>query len=125
MEEMKKQAQEDEKRAADQVKQMQDYEKMIAGQLILIERNRPKYELDMRLSSEIIRSFTINNFGVWNCDHPQYPSSEVPLNVTYTDSTNNSISLHTVSVVYKGFNGITQFPGATMIRVISAVGSPT
>ena len=118
MEEMKKQAQEDEKRAADQVKQMQDYEKMIAGQLILIERNRPKYELDMRLSSEIIRSFTINNFGVWNCDHPQYPSSEVPLNVTYTDSTNNSISLHTVSVVYKGFNGITQFPGATMIRVI-------
>jgi hypothetical protein len=91
---------------------------MIANQLQIINRNREKYLADMQLSTEVIRTFQINKFGIWNCDHPQYPFDEVPIVANYTDSGNTKIDLLSVAVVYKGFNGITQFPVAGQIRVI-------
>lgn len=83
---------------------------------LLVERQiqlRQQYKM-----GEVIRTFAIDNFGIWNCDHPQYPSNEVPIVVNYTDSSNNAINLFSVAVVYKGFNGICQFPSAKEIRVM-------
>jgi len=73
---------------------------------------------DIRMSTEIIRTFSINNFGIWNCDHPEYPKDEMPILAYYSDAANNPILFQNIAVVYKGFNGITQFPYATQIRVI-------
>jgi hypothetical protein len=99
-------------------KQIQADKQMAEDQFLLIERNQAKYSMDMRLTAEIMRTFTISNFGVWNCDHPQYPTMEVPLFASYTDSSNNTIDLRSIAVVYKGFNGITQFSAGMPIRVI-------
>ncbi|MEO8770896.1 MAG: hypothetical protein ABI402_12440 [Ferruginibacter sp.] len=90
----------------------------IQDQLLLLNRNQWKTAVDIALSEEVIRTFTINNFGVWNCDHPQYPKDEVPVYANYTDSLNNKIFFPNTAVVYKGFNGITQFPSQMQIRII-------
>ncbi|MGF2411503.1 MAG: hypothetical protein ACQUYJ_04210, partial [Ferruginibacter sp.] len=83
-----------------------------------LQKNQSQYFKDNILTGEIIRTFAVSNFGVWNCDHPQFPNTEISLFVSFTDSFNNKIALYSVAVVYKGFNGITQFPAATQIRVI-------
>lgn len=93
-------------------------QELARAQQLLFEKNQEKYVKDISLSAEIMRTFTINNFGIWNCDHPQYPNNEIPLFVNYTDSLNNTFSLYSVAVVYKGFNGITQFSPSANIRVI-------
>lgn len=112
MEEQQKRIAADEKEQQELAKQAAQY------QYLEIERNQAKYSIDMRLSAEVMRTFTINNFGVWNCDHPQYPDKELPIFANYTDTLNSSITFSTVAVVYKGFNGITQFPSQMQIRVI-------
>ena len=72
----------------------------------------------MFLLKDLTETFTIERFGIWNCDHPQYPDREISVEAIYTDNDNNSIYLPFTSVVYKGFNGITQFPMSQSIRVI-------
>lgn len=103
---------------AEMVRRSEELRKAEEERFLLFERNQEKYIANIALTGEILRTFTISNFGVWNCDHPQYPVNEIPLFVKYTDSSNNSLPLFSVSVVYKGFNGITQFPSAGQIRVI-------
>jgi hypothetical protein len=68
--------------------------------LILARNKRMK---ETGLSSVIIRSFSINNFGIWNCDHPQLPNNAVPLITSYTDSLNQTLDLGPVAVVFKNF----------------------
>lgn len=99
-------------------KRMQAERQMAEDRFLEIERNQAKYAMDMRLSAEVMRTFTINNFGVWNCDHPEYPDKEVPIVANYKDSLNNNLIFATIAVVYKGFNGITQFPSQMQIRVM-------
>lgn len=89
---------------------------MVEDQFLLMEMDPAKYDADTRSSAEIMRSFSINRFGVWNCDHPEY-FEEIPLYASFTDSLKNTIALSAIAVVYREFNGITQFPSA-QIRVI-------
>jgi hypothetical protein len=117
MKEQQRQMEEQKKQMEEQEKQMKALEVKAIDEFLQMQKNLPKYTVDMHLSAEIMRSFTINNFGVWNCDHPQYPDREVPILASYTDDSNNSIPFSTVAVVYKGFNGITQFAPQS-IRVI-------
>jgi hypothetical protein len=65
----------------------------------------------------IFRSFSINGFGIWNCDRPQYPNLEIPITGTFNDEMGNPLNLAYVAVVYKDLNGLTQFPSPA-IRVI-------
>lgn len=69
-------------------------------------------------SQRIIRSFEVNNFGVWNCDHPQYPKKEIYLYAKYKTGKNEALSFSSAAVVYKGLNGITEFSPASSVRVI-------
>lgn len=81
------------------------------------ETDYAKYLKGVELSSEIIRSFTINNFGIWNCDQPKYPFKEVPLFASYEDNFGNKLAFSSVAVVYKGLNGLAQF-SSLQIRVM-------
>jgi hypothetical protein len=63
---------------------------------------------DYRLKEEIRRTFAITGFGVWNCDNPVFNNS-IPIAAIYTDSLNNPLTLDYVSVVYKDFNGISDY----------------
>lgn len=91
---------------------------MAQDQFLRIEREQQKYSMDIRLSAEVMRTFTINNFGVWNCDHPNYPNKEIPITATFKDSLNNKITFTDVAIVYKKFNGLTQYPVSMPIRVM-------
>lgn len=86
-------------------------------QMALIEMFEKRYPSDQGKTSMIFRSFAVSGFGVWNCDHPEIPNEEIPLFAKFTDSLNNSVGFSSIAVVYKGFNGITQFP-SQQIRVI-------
>jgi hypothetical protein len=99
-------------------KRVLEQSKTMEEQFQLLVKNGDKYAADMNLNDEVLRTFSINNFGIWNCDHPQYPNNEIPISVNYADSFGKSISFYNMYVVYKGFNGITQFPSSTQIRVI-------
>ena len=103
-------------RALRQLK-MEDIEKateanklIMQAQWEIMQATEQRYPSDAGMNSVIIRSFSINGFGVWNCDHPQYPTQQVPLFAKFTDSLNYPVNFSSVAVVYAGFNGITQFP---------------
>jgi hypothetical protein len=114
----KSKMEEQEKRLKAEEKERQAMAKQLIEEPYLqIENNQAKYSMDMRLSAEVMRTFAINNFGVWNCDHPQYPDKEVPVFASYADSLNTSITFSAIAVVYKGFNGLTQF-AQPQIRVM-------
>lgn len=100
---------------------------MLAADFIASERQRliteqlqkeaGKFNSDLSRSTEIIRSFTINNFGTWNWDHPQYPAEEIPIAAHFESDLYKVLELRQVAVVYKSFNGITNFP-SNQIRII-------
>ncbi len=73
---------------------------------------------DIDISNNIMRSFSLNRFGIWNCDHPQYPQLEIQVVPSFSSSPGDTIMFSQVAVVYKNFNGITQYPYNMPIRVI-------
>jgi hypothetical protein len=81
-----------------------------------IQKDAWKFQGDQTMSNEILRSFTISSFGIWNCDHPQYPGIEIPIYSSF-ESEEKKLELKHVAVVYQSFNGITNFP-ANQIRII-------
>jgi hypothetical protein len=91
-------------------------EKVAMETLLKIQKNKSKFDKDLEYSTEIVRSFSINQFGIWNCDHPQYPNMEVPLIASYADISSKSLMLSSVAVVYKNVNGITQYDPRMQIR---------
>ncbi len=106
------------KRVGETLKQGQVDQVTAEDRLLEMGIDPTGYSSDLRLSSEIIRSFSINNFGIWNCDLPQSLDNRVPIITSYTDSANNNIFFPLVAVVYKGFNGLVQFPSKAPIRVL-------
>lgn len=81
-----------------------------------IKRDFQKYENDGAASTEIIRSFAINRFGIWNIDQPMMRLSQVPLISSYIDEGDQKLYFVNMAVVYKGFNSISNFQ-ATNITV--------
>jgi len=68
--------------------------------------------------SEIMRSFSINNFGIWNCDYPNFPKNEIPITGVFVDSSNNKLDLSSIAVVYKNLNGICEFSTQSPIKLV-------
>lgn len=92
-------------------------------QFMLLSKQQLIRFADKALENEVMRSFSINQFGVWNCDHPEFPANEIPISATYLDSLGNKVMLQSVAVVYRKFNGIIQFPVQMPIRVIPGQGN--
>ena len=98
--------------------QMNAMEKAVAAQQIKekdlflkMSKAQAKLQADQFLSTNIMRTFNINNFGVWNCDNPML-NNTMPLYSKFIDSAKNIIPFPNITVVYRRFNGIAQFqPG--------------
>ena len=56
----------------------------------------------------IVRSFSVDGFGVWNCDNPNLVpgKQKIVLKATFKDEKGAALKFEMVSSVYKGFNGI-------------------
>jgi hypothetical protein len=75
---------------------------------LIIARNKELQE-NATYTGEVMRSFTINQFGIWNCDNPNLSPSDIPIAASFTDSLNNTIPFLSAWVVYKEFNGLMQY----------------
>ena len=91
---------------------------MELDQLLLLNRNEWKAAADRSLSTEVIRSFAINKFGIWNCDEPEDVNNTSPVFANYSDSLNNKIVFLSVAVTYKGLNRIARFTAPGPIRIV-------
>lgn len=62
----------------------------------------------IEMYSTVVRSFTIDGFGVWNSDYPAQLQNRgaIILAAKFVDKKNNPLDFKMVQVVYKGFNGI-------------------
>jgi len=63
---------------------------------------------DRNLGKEIIRSFTVAKFGIWNCDQPILQQA-ILLSASFNDPNGDPIELDEITVVYKGYNGLRTF----------------
>lgn len=115
--EMERQQKEYERLGKEQQQQWEKSMELAKQQQLLYEKAQEKYYKDQKLSTEVIRTFAITNFGVWNCDNPMLNNS-ILINSIFTNSTNATINLSTATVVYKGFNGIMQLATPSTIRVM-------
>ena len=113
-----KQQKENERLAKEQQQQWEKSMEVTRQQQLLYEKAQEKYTRDLNLSTEVIRTFAINSFGVWNCDNPTLYSNAITINTIFTNNINATINLTSATVIYKGFNGIMQFPSPSTIRVI-------
>lgn len=60
--------------------------------------------IDVAMSYQIIRTFSIEGFGIWNCDKSILQQG-IPILAHFTDKTGKQLVLGNITVVYKGFNG--------------------
>jgi hypothetical protein len=70
---------------------------------------RNKQILAARANDRIFRSFKLPGFGIYNCDRPER-EGDIYLTLLPTDQNHVSLSL-ALSVVSRGFNGVTSFSG--------------
>ena len=61
--------------------------------------------------STIVRSFSLDGFGIWNCDRPMYLAERggVYVNARFMDEGGNSVKLNQISSAYLDFNMVAYF----------------
>ncbi len=64
-----------------------------------------KFHRAETLKENLLRSFTIDGFGYWNCDMPTYPSG-IPISATFVDEKNNIIKLSYINAASYGVNRV-------------------
>lgn len=76
------------------------------------QQRQREYEASLTQTNLIYRTFTINGFGIYNCDRPQVYPSGSNCNVQYADGQSKEL-LHTTTVylVEKGRNAVFTFSG--------------
>lgn len=60
------------------------------------------------MNNEIYRTFAISGFGTWNCDNPLYYRG-MPVSAEFYDEDSNKLTLSSIAVVTKKYNGIKMF----------------
>jgi len=74
------------------------------------------------LINNVMRTFTINQFGIWNCDNPKFPSGAIPVIPFFSFIQSNDILFNQVAVVMKNFNGVCQYGPTAQLLLLP--GSP-
>jgi flagellar biosynthesis GTPase FlhF len=61
--------------------------------------------------NSLVRTFTLDGFGIWNCDRPMYLAERggVYVNARFMDQEGNSVPLNSVSSAYLEFNVVASF----------------
>lgn len=71
------------------------------------KQRQREYEANLSQTNLIYRTFTINNFGIYNCDQPQVYPSGANCNVQYADrQTKESLNCGTAYLIEKGKNAV-------------------
>jgi len=88
---------------------MWEFEEQNKEQQELREKNRRSQEM----YNEVVRTFQIEQFGIWNCDRPMLFYSE-KLIADFIDQNGNSLNVNSFTAVYKDINGIRTYYESTM-----------
>jgi hypothetical protein len=89
---------------------MEEQYKLIKDRIAIEQRTRKKIELELAQSSEILRSFTIDGFGYWNCDQPTIPAP-IYVQANFLNTKNKALEFNRVNVAVKNVN---RFLGSDM-----------
>ena len=105
-----------------QLQMMADNEANNRIRALIIARNKriieEKQRRDLAVQeSEIIRTFPITNFGVWNCDQPGVPNY-IPVFAKYKNSAGDELSIQYAVTIYKNYNGYMPSPVPQTVRVV-------
>ena len=73
-------------------------------QRIILER----INATQALNQNLLRSFTIDGFGYWNCDMPTYPNG-IPLYASYVDENNIRLPISNINAASFGINRVLAF----------------
>ena len=82
---------------------IEEQNKMIVNAAIEAEKNRKKMELEYAQSDGILRSFTIDGFGYWNCDQPTIPAP-IYVSAGYSNSKNELLESTKLHVAVQNVN---------------------
>nr|WP_299201604.1 hypothetical protein [uncultured Brumimicrobium sp.] len=78
-------------------------------QLVIASKEKAAKALkDRNQSAEIIRNFSIDGFGIWNCDKA-FSLDSYTVIAKFIDKEGNALNLSNLAVVQKSFNGIQKF----------------
>ncbi len=82
-------------------------EKALAERWKIIEEKKILADSFMRINNNILQSFEIDGFGIWNCDEPIIKSDEI-VSANFKDNAQNKLNIPTHSTIVEGENGITK-----------------
>jgi hypothetical protein len=71
---------------------------------------------DAQLSQSIIRVFSVEGFGLWNCDRLEVRAG-LPIIASFKDKSGKQLSLNKITLVNKDLNGIIEYTNS-LIRAI-------
>ncbi len=66
---------------------------------------------NFRIKEYVLRTFSINQFGIWNCDRPMILQNTIPISLDFKDDQGNSLQNMTAYVVYENLNTLYPISG--------------
>lgn len=91
--------------------------------LIYLKQHEEKFKEDLSQTEEVMRSFQMDRFGIWNCDKPLNDPGEIYIRPEFVNTTGEQIWFQEVAVVNKQLNGLIRIPFKSDVRVTP--GKPT
>lgn len=113
LEKEKKQKELAENREKENEEQMVTNERIIKMNNLILARNKEiivqkkAIKDGEEMKNLILRTFKLEQFGIWNCDAPSLPQNFV-VNAIFKDKNGNSLDLFNVNTITKTFNGVFQ-----------------
>ncbi len=65
-----------------------------------------RYVANENFTNRILRNFTFDRFGIWNCDNPIHDSNPILVQPEFVDNVGKPIKLFTAMLFVKNFNGL-------------------
>jgi hypothetical protein len=91
-----------------------EFEKKRATQYAWNKKNQEaieKMNANQKKKDDIIRSFSLLSFGIWNCDKPELWAAK-PINARYVDETGKTLDLGQVYMTYSNIRGLCSCSGS-------------
>ena len=104
---------EEAKLKADMEKRANEVRAAMQKEIEAQQQRQREYEASLSQTNLIYRTFTLNGFGIYNCDRPQVYPSGANCNVQYAEAqSKEQIYANTVYLIEKGRNAVFTFYGA-------------
>lgn len=64
-----------------------------------------------KMTSQVLRNFEVDGFGIWNCDKPMSPETFTTVESNFTNNEGKEIAVYSANLIVKNLNGLYQISG--------------